>query len=321
MMKFAAIELCIGHNMWFDKNAPWNMGEHYNKFRDFLYFDRAVWDRVTEELPRLGVSAVIVNLAEGVKYDCAPELAVKGSLEKQEIKEMLARLKELGITAIPKLDFSAAHDAWMGNYSKMPDTCAYREFVKKIIAEVCEIFNYPEYFHLGMGDETVEYQKYYGLMIVRGPKSYWRDAYTMFDACRECGAKPIISGDSYYRDPLVFDKMIPDDVVIAAPYIELWGGRIENETDEFGRDPRSELQKKLETLTNRKNEFILVGKGLPTRQNLVDLFYFASIHPEKNIIGVMSQSELATVDIFDYALLNEAMRLGVGKKCFDVGEF
>lgn len=35
MMKFAAIELCIGHNMWFDKNAPWNMGEHYNKFRDF----------------------------------------------------------------------------------------------------------------------------------------------------------------------------------------------------------------------------------------------------------------------------------------------
>lgn len=226
---------------------------------------------------------------------------------------MLARLNELGITAIPKFDFSAAHDAWLGNYAKMSDTCAYREFAKKIIAEVCELFNYPEYFHLCMGDETVEYQKHYGLMIVRGPKAYWRDAYAMFDACRECGAKPIISGDSYYRDPLVFDKMIPDDVVIAAPYIELWGGRIENETDEFGRDPRSELQKKLETLTNRKNEFILVGKGLPTRQNLVDLFYFASIKPGKNIIGVMSQSELATADIFDYALLSEAMCLGVGK--------
>ena len=56
-----------------------------------------------------------------------------------------------------------------------------------------------------------------------------------------------------------------------------------------------------------------MGKGLPTRQNLVDLFYFASIHPEKNIIGVMSQSELATADIFDYALLSEAMCLGVGK--------
>lgn len=35
----------------------------------------------------------------------------------------------------------------------------------------------------------------------------------------------------------------------------------------------------------------------------------------------MSQSELATADIFDYALLSEAMCLGVGKKCFDVGEF
>ncbi len=161
----------------------------------------------------------------------SPELAVKGSLEKAEAEGMLARLNELAITAIPKFDFSAAHDAWLGNYSKMPDTCAYREFVKKIIAEVCELFNYPEYFHLCMGDETVEYQKHYGLMIVRGPKAYWRDAYAMFDVCRECGAKPIISGDSYYRDPLVFDKMIPDDVVIAAPYIELWGGRIENETD------------------------------------------------------------------------------------------
>ena len=132
-----------------------------------------------------------------------------------------------------------------------------------------------------MGDETVEYQKHYGLMIVRGPKSCWRDAYAMFDVCRECGAKPIISGDSYYSDPLVFDKMIPDDGVIAAPYIELWGGRIENETDEFGRDPRSELQKKLETLTNRKNEFILVGKGLPTRQDLVDLFILPQFTPKR----------------------------------------
>lgn len=320
-MRFAAIDLCIGHNMWFDRNAQWNMGEHYNKERDFLYFDRSVWDRIIEKLPALGVNTVIADLAEGVKYDCAPELAVKGSLEKAEIKEMLNRMKELGINAIPKLDFSASHDVWLGNYSKMPDTGIYREFVKKIIAEVCELFDYPEYFHLGMGDETVEYQKHYGLMIVRGPKSYWRDAYALFDACRECGAKPIINGDSYYRDPLVFDKMIPDDVVIAAPYIEQWGGRIEREQDEFGHDMRSELQKKLEALTAKKNEFILIGKGLLTRQNLVDLFYFAKIHPEKNIIGVMSQSELATVDIFDYALLNEAMRIGVGKKCFESGDF
>jgi len=320
-MKLVALDLNIGHNMWFDKFAQYNMGEYYNQERDYLYFDRFAWDKIVNELPNLGVNCVVVDLAEGVKYDCAPELAVKGSLEKAEVKEMLAALKSKGIMAIPKLDFSAAHDAWLGDYSKMPDTDEYREFVKTLIKEVCDLFDKPEYLHLGMADETNEYQINYGLSIVRGPKSFWRDAYAMFDACREKGVKPIISGEYYYREPIVFTKMIPDDVVIAAPYIEQWGGRIALSEDEFGRDPRTELQKKLEKLTELKNEFILVGKGLPARQNLVDLFFFASIHPEKNIIGVMSQSDLPTKDVFDYALLNEAMRLGVGKKSFDEKDF
>ena len=76
----------------------------------------------------------------------SPELAVKGSLEKVEAEGMLARLNELAITAIPKFDFSAAHDAWLGNYSKMPDTCAYREFVKKILTKSANFSTIPNIF-------------------------------------------------------------------------------------------------------------------------------------------------------------------------------
>ena len=62
---------------------------------------------------------------------------------------------------------------------------------KAIIFEACELFDRPTYFHLGMADETIEYQQYYGLSIVHEERAFWRDAYALFDACRTCGARPI----------------------------------------------------------------------------------------------------------------------------------
>ncbi len=316
-MKMVALDLCIGHNMWFDKDTQLVMGEYYNKERDFVYFDRCAWDKIINELPALGVDTVILDLAEGIKYDCAPDLAIKGSIDKAEFKKMLDKLRALGITAIPKLDFSAAHDLWAGNYGKSAGTQLYRDFCKNIIDEVCELFGKPEYFHLGLADETIDYQRFYGTCVVRGPKAFWRDVYAMFDACRANGAKPIMYGDYFGYEPQAFTKMLPRDVVIAARYSE----RIQPAEDEMGRDMRSKSQLAFEKLCEFDNELLLVGSGLPTRQNITDLFYYAKNNPDKKIIGVMSCSELPTVDVFDYALLNEAMRLGKGKEYFDKNEF
>lgn len=317
MMNMIALNLAIGHNMWVDKHTQLTMGAHYNQERDYVLFERSAWDKIVKELPKLGVNTVIIDLAEGVKYDCAPELALPGTLEKTEFKEMLNELIALGLTAIPKLDFSAAHDVWMGNYAKMPGTEEYREFVKKLIAEVAELFGKPAYFHLGLADESIQYQTWYGLSIVRGPKCYWEDVYAMFDAVRAAGARPMIFGEYFYREPEIFTTMVPKDVIVCAQF----AARFLDACDRYGRDRRTDAQKKFEALCELPNELFLCGQGLPLRQNITEMFWFAKQHPEKNILGVGAFPNLPTTDLFDYALLNEAMRLGKGKEYYDHNDF
>ena len=81
----------LGYNMWFDKYSLLNFNEYDKIERDFLYFEREVWDRIIEFLPAQGINTVVIDLAEGIKYDSCPEIAVKGSLEKAEFKKMLEK--------------------------------------------------------------------------------------------------------------------------------------------------------------------------------------------------------------------------------------
>lgn len=308
-MKLWAYNINLGYNMWFDKYSLLNFSEYDKIERDFLYFDKDTWNRVTEFLPAQGINTVIIDLAEGVKYDSCPEAAVKGSLSKEEFKEMLDRLRALGLTPIPKLDFSAAHDIWLNVYSRMLTTTPYRTMVKNLITEVCELFDNPKYFHIGMGDESNEYQKHYGFILTRGRINFWEDANVMFDACRACGARPIMSGEYYNREPYLFTKNIPEDVIISAPYF----GTILPEIDEYGRDSRSQAQKNLEALQkNFKNDIIYNGNGL-TAFNLNALAEFGKNHPE-NFMGVMSSPEEPCVDRVDFVLMNDAYRLGLAKR-------
>ena len=46
------------------------------------------------------------------------------------------------------------HDAWMKQYSRMVSTPEYYSFCDDIINEVCETFDYPAYFHIGMDEEN-----------------------------------------------------------------------------------------------------------------------------------------------------------------------
>lgn len=308
-MKICAHNLNIGYNMWFDKYSILNFNEYDKKERDFLYFDKDTWNRVTEFLPAQGINTVIIDLAEGIEYDCAPELKVEGSICKAEFKEMLDRLRKLGLTPIPKLDFSSAHDVWLKYYSRMLCTTAYRELVVNLIDEVCELFDKPEYFHIGMGDEYNDYQKYYGFIATRGRINFWEDVLLMCEACRKNGARPMMSGEYYNREPYLFTKNLPEDVVITARYF----GDILAPIDEYGRDPRSEAQKKLEALQQSvKNDIIYNGVGI-TAFNLDRLALFGKNHPE-NFLGLMSSPEEACVDRVDYLLMNDAFRLGLAKK-------
>ncbi len=309
--KIWACRLCLGYNIWFDEGYKMTFTDDDRQKRDFLYFDEEVFGELCDFLAEQGFNTVVLELAEGMIYDSAPELAVKGSFNKSKMRKLLEYMRSRGLTPIPKLDFSAAHDVWLGEYGRMLSTDEYRELGAKLIREVCELFDRPEYFHLGFGDETLEAQKYYQYVVVRGTVNFWHDLNHFADACRKNGARPIISGDLYYRQPEIFEQCIADDIVIEAKYTEYMVA----EKDKFGRDLRPDVQKKFESLIRLKNDTIYACNGI-TAFNTDSLCEYAAKCDLPNFIGMMTSSDEPTARRVANFIKHDASRLAAGKRFF-----
>lgn len=295
-------DLCVGYNMWYDKYCPLKLGEYDQKERDFLLFDEDVLDRITSYIADLGYNAVVLELAESIKYACAPEIGVKGSLLPEKMSETVQKIKNKGLEVIPKLDFSAAHDVWLGDYSYMLSSSDYNELTVKLIDEVCEIFHHPKYFHLGLGDEYNEYQQYYGMIITRGAKSFKRDVDVMLDACRKNSAQPIVSAEFFTREPEVFRWVFGKDVIVDAYY----SGVYCTKSDFFGRDKRSDSQKLYDGIFELENP-VIASLNRAT-SNFSPVFYEVA-KAQKNTVGLMASPFLPTVNAMEIALKSEAKRM------------
>ena len=150
--KMWAVLLHLGSNMW------GKLGEchHYVQeetivYHNNLYCDMDVWHKVTESLPQYGINTVLVDVGEAIRLDSHPEIAVEGSLTKEVMRNELLRLRELGLTPLPKLNFSCTHNGWLGKYNRMIGTEEYQKACAEIVEEIIDIFDKPEFFHLGMG--------------------------------------------------------------------------------------------------------------------------------------------------------------------------
>lgn len=191
--KMWATLLHLGSNMW---GKPGECHHYVQEdsivYHDKLYCDMEVWHKVTEFLPQCGFNTVLVDVGEAVRLDSHPELAVSGSLTKEEMKKELQRLRDLGLTPLPKFNFSCTHNGWLGDYNRMIGTKEYTKVCRDIVEEVIEIFDKPEFFHLGFEEENVEYQKYYPVKIERSWKQKTEDAKMLFDVCLKNGVRPWI---------------------------------------------------------------------------------------------------------------------------------
>ena len=102
----------FGHAMWRRRD-------------DSLAFDFSLWKEMTEKMAAGRLNVLVIDLGEALVYPSHPELRVKGSWEPERMREEIARLKRLGIMAVPKLNFSTCHDAWLGEYGRMVSTPEY----------------------------------------------------------------------------------------------------------------------------------------------------------------------------------------------------
>ena len=199
MKPIKAYTIYLSCNMYSD--VPKDKYLYSNDYpMEYYYLDRCIAEPDTfkllcDEAKNAGIDTLIVFAGDCVKYDSHPEIALPDAWSKQTLVSCLDYAKNLGLKIMPHLNFSTARDIWMGEYSRMVSTDEYYAFCADIIKETCEIFSSPEYFHLGMDDEYMEFQLKYDYLVARGDKLFIHDLKFLVEECRKNGATPWVSCD------------------------------------------------------------------------------------------------------------------------------
>ena len=224
--KFAWSELIhLGMNQWHEipLRQKWPnvtdpviadaIADEYNA-ADHVRFDESVWARVSAKFKNVGVNQIVIDLGEAVEYPSHPELAVKGSWSADKLWGEIRRLRSMGFEPIPKLNFSTSHDIWLKDYHRMVSSPKYYEVVKNLIRDVCEIFENPRYFHLGLDEEVPGFQNGQKIMIVRQGDLWWNDVLFFVRETERHGARAWVWSDYLRRhEPEEFARRMPKSVV------------------------------------------------------------------------------------------------------------
>lgn len=194
------------------KNS-WTVGD------STMEFDDEMWDYIVENAASAGFNTIFLDVGDGIEFSSHPEIAAKGAWSKRRLKQELQRCKEKGISLIPKLNFSATHANWQGKYYSLTSTPEYYHFCNDLIKELYELFEHPEYIHIGMDEEENQYiNKRLDLVVYRRGELLWHDLRFLLDCVHETGAKPWIWFDMLFKFPEEAKKYISPDEAIISPW-------------------------------------------------------------------------------------------------------
>ena len=299
-----AFFLKLGANMWGDEGGD----NRYAPFFPRMITDARVWEEVVDFLPAQGFNTVLIDVGDGVQYDSHPEVSIPGAWDKDRVKQALDHMRSVGLTPIPKLNFSTAHDAWLKEYSRMVATPVYYRVCEDLIREVAELFGYPAYFHLGLDEEAPDNQKTFAFACARQKDLWWHDAYFFFDVCQKLGARPWIWADSCWHHPEEFFAKMPRSVLQSN-----WG------YDPILRNPDGTVKQKhflaYQALEEHGFDQVPTSSTCYTWYNSLETMELAKevIAPER-LVGLMTAAWHYTVPEAKYALLNDATRFGYAKR-------
>ena len=189
----------------------WERRADYPRFD----FDYSVWRTATDRMAEKGVNTLVIDLGEGLVYPSHPELGLPGSWEPERMRDEISRLKRTGILAVPKLNFSATHDQWLGKWRRYLSTPEYYGVCAEIIRDVAEIFDESPLFHLGWDEETYALQDRPCTRMVRLRRGdlWWNDCLFTIGEAEKHGMRPWIWSDAYWHHPEEFLKRMPKNVL------------------------------------------------------------------------------------------------------------
>jgi hypothetical protein len=143
-------------------------------------------------------------------------IRIEDSLSKirESNEKKLDEMRALGLTPIPKLNFSTCHHTWLKEYRRMTSTRYYYEACADVIREVCEVFDNPRLFHLGLDEEdTIGNQRFRECVHIRAKDLWWHDVYFYLGEVEKHGTRPWVWADNCWENPDIYVKRMPKSVL------------------------------------------------------------------------------------------------------------
>jgi len=188
--------------------------------QDRLRFDEVFWRELSAKLRQCGCNCIMLDIGEGLRYPSHPELAVKGSWSPEKLNAEVNRLRGMGFEVIPKLNFSTAHDAWLGPYERMISTAKYYEVCADLIRDAMEACGPVRNFHLGLDEENRPiFHSSSSILVIRQGDLWWHDVNWFVREVEKHGARAWMWSDyvpnhtkEQFRDE--FCRKMPKTVVL-----------------------------------------------------------------------------------------------------------
>jgi hypothetical protein len=304
---FAGVLLHLGYNMWADHDHPSYRARGCRSYvaQPHLRFDEPLWREILQAMSEGGLNAVVIDLGEGVAYKSHPELGAEGAWTPAKLKDELQRCRDLGLEPLPKLNFSTCHDHWLGPYARMVSTPVYYGVCRDLIAEVCELFDGPRLFHLGMDEETAAHQRNFLYAVMRQGALWWDDLGRFVEHVRKGGSRAWVWSDKIWHcGREEFAANMPREVVQSNWYYAADFSLAED------FPLRTRLQAFLD-LDELGYEQIPTGSNWTWRENILQLRDWCGEHlaPER-LMGFLQTPWHPTIEHFRYKHLDavEALR-------------
>ena len=212
----------LSTHMWWDESSPaetWYRDPEWNENNNT---DLSIWDGTIKYLGETKFNTVLIDVGDAVKYESHPEISAPDAWDKDFFKKKLDEIRALGMTPVPKLNFSAGHDTWLKDYRRMIATPTYYNVCADLIREVGELFDSPSLFHLGFDEETAEFQNYLEMASVRNEALWFHDLNFFAKECEKFGARAWIWSDYLWYKKDSFFKNMSKDIVQSNFYYEHW---------------------------------------------------------------------------------------------------
>ena len=203
----------LGSNMWNEEgNRTGREHRSTPEASPVLRFDRKLWNGYMDYMKQAGVNTLVIDVGEAMRYESHPELAVEGSWTHEQMRAEVKRLEAMGFEVIPKLNFSACHDIWLKEYSRMLSTKPYYAVCRDVIREVLEVFQ-PRHFHLGMDEETANNQRNFRHITVRTGELWWHDLYYLVDLVEKENVQAWVWSDYCWAKSDEYVSHMPKSVI------------------------------------------------------------------------------------------------------------